>query len=187
MSIFNKSTFIQLFDVLFNFLSRKTDFYTGGGDENSAETMLLTAFRKHQTDAVKKAKEKIERKRDDERRLAERRAATKAKEEARFADQPKIRELTDEEAAELENVSTTVEVFGGGLILFRALIFRFYCRRKMINPRSRIDRPMTTRQPTMSRKMIKESCSRMLAMVVISLTINGHKHCPKLRYVTDFI
>lgn len=99
------SFLFQLFDVLFNFLSRKTDFYTGGGETNSAETMLLTAFRKHQKSAVDKAKEKMERKREDERRLAERRAAAKAKDEARFADEPKIRELTDAEVAEIENAS----------------------------------------------------------------------------------
>jgi hypothetical protein len=91
----------QLFDVLFNFLSRKTDFYIGGGAE-AAEKMVITAFKKHQGSALEKAEQERKRKEADERRLAERRAAAKAKEEAEFAtagSEPKIRELTDEEAA----------------------------------------------------------------------------------------
>lgn len=35
---------LQLFDTLFSFLARKTDFYTGGG-EGSAEKVVIKLYR----------------------------------------------------------------------------------------------------------------------------------------------
>lgn len=91
----------QLFDVLFGFLSRKTDFYTGAGLDE-AKKMLLKAFDKHSESARKAAEEARKKRIEDEKRLAERRAAQKAKEEAELKEQSRICEITDEEAAEIE-------------------------------------------------------------------------------------
>uniref|UniRef100_A0A914DSV5 Nuclear migration protein nudC n=1 Tax=Acrobeloides nanus TaxID=290746 RepID=A0A914DSV5_9BILA len=88
----------QLFDVLFNFLSRKTDFFTGAPIEQSRQ-MVVDAFNKYAGNAEKEAQEKRRKKEEENRRLSEKRAAQKAKEEQEFA---KIKELTDEEAAELQ-------------------------------------------------------------------------------------
>ncbi|VDK88531.1 unnamed protein product [Onchocerca ochengi] len=90
----------QLLDVLFGFLSRKTDFYTGA-DIMKAREMVLTAFDKHSESAKQAAEEAKKRRAEEQKRLEERRAAQKAKEEAEM-NEPRIREITDEEAEELE-------------------------------------------------------------------------------------
>ena len=36
----------EMLDVIFSFLARKTDFYTGG-EEGAAETLVLEKYRKH--------------------------------------------------------------------------------------------------------------------------------------------
>ncbi|VDP13100.1 unnamed protein product [Heligmosomoides polygyrus] len=83
----------DLFDVLFSFLSRKTDFYSGAGIDE-ARNMVLKYFEKH-------GKEAAERKREEqERKLAAKRAAQKAKEEEEF--KSKVVEISEEEAAEFE-------------------------------------------------------------------------------------
>lgn len=97
----------ELFDHIFSFLSRKTDFYTGASVD-AARKIVLDAFEKHAATAYEEAKQKRLRKEAEEKKLAERRAAQKAKEEAEFkaaqeqADIPRIKELSDEEAAELQ-------------------------------------------------------------------------------------
>ncbi|MCP9262819.1 Nudc protein [Dirofilaria immitis] len=78
----------QLLDVLFGFLSRKTDFYTGA-DIAKAREMA--------------AEETKKRRAEEQKRLEERRAAQKAKEQAEM-NEPRIREITDEEAEELEKM-----------------------------------------------------------------------------------
>ncbi|KAL3074366.1 hypothetical protein niasHS_015196 [Heterodera schachtii] len=88
----------ELFDHIFSFLSRKTDFYTGASVDE-ARKIVLDAFEKHASGAKKEAEQKRMRKETEERKLAERRAAQKAKEEAEFT---RVRELTDAEAAELQ-------------------------------------------------------------------------------------
>ncbi|PAV83098.1 hypothetical protein WR25_02613 [Diploscapter pachys] len=101
----------QLLDVLFSFLSRKTDFYTGAPLEE-ARKMVLNAFDTHSQEALKLAEEARKKKEEDERKLTERRAARKAKEEAEIlasANQSKVVELTDEEAAEFERQQKTKE------------------------------------------------------------------------------
>lgn len=109
----------QLFDVLFGFLSRKTDFYTGAGLDE-AKKMLLTAFDKHSESARKAAQEARRKRIEDEKRLAERRAAQKAKEEAEQKEESRICEITDEEAAEIEkknaeqSKATSVSETNGG-------------------------------------------------------------------------
>ncbi|CAG9533952.1 unnamed protein product [Cercopithifilaria johnstoni] len=92
----------QLLDVLFGFLSRKTDFYTGA-DITKAKEMVLKAFDKHSESAKLVAEEAKKRRAEEQKRLNERRAAQKAKEEAEM-NEPRIREITDEEAAELEKM-----------------------------------------------------------------------------------
>ncbi|CAI5444636.1 unnamed protein product [Caenorhabditis angaria] len=104
----------QLLDVIFEFLSRKTDFYSGAGIEQ-AKTLLLEKFDKHSIKALKEAEEAKKRKEEQERKLAERRAAQKAKEEEEFRNSSKVVEITDEEAAEFErakNQSTSASVNG---------------------------------------------------------------------------
>uniref|UniRef100_A0A915Q2U0 Nuclear migration protein nudC n=1 Tax=Setaria digitata TaxID=48799 RepID=A0A915Q2U0_9BILA len=92
----------QLLDILFGFLSRKTDFYTGA-DVAKAREMVLKAFDKHSESAKQAAEETKKRRAEEQKRLEERRAAQKAKEEAEM-NEPRIREITDEEAAELEGM-----------------------------------------------------------------------------------
>uniref|UniRef100_A0A1I8AY37 CS domain-containing protein n=1 Tax=Meloidogyne hapla TaxID=6305 RepID=A0A1I8AY37_MELHA len=89
----------ELFDHIFSFLSRKTDFYTGATSE-TAQKIVLDAFEKYAKTSEKEALEKQKRKEIEEKKLAERRAAQKAKEEAEFTS--RIKELTDEEAEQLQ-------------------------------------------------------------------------------------
>ncbi|CAB3402677.1 unnamed protein product [Caenorhabditis bovis] len=93
----------QLLDVVFEFLSRKTDFYSGAGIDKARE-LILEKFDKHSKEALREAEENRRRKEEQERKLAERRAAQKAKEEEEFRRnaESKIVEVTDEEAAEFE-------------------------------------------------------------------------------------
>jgi len=107
----------ELFDCLFSFLSRKTDFFTGA-DPTVSRKMLLDAYEKYAGSAQQEADAKRKRKEAEEKKLAERRAAQKAKQEAEYAANrqqpptsspstatssgPEIKELTDEEAAELQ-------------------------------------------------------------------------------------
>ncbi|XP_063595447.1 nuclear migration protein nudC-like [Penaeus indicus] len=91
---------IELLDTFFSFLARKTDFYTGAPPE-VGEKMVLEKFKKYQKVAyVEDEKKKAERE-EQERRKEERRKK-KEMEEREAANQPKIKELTDEEADALE-------------------------------------------------------------------------------------
>ena len=90
----------ELFDHIFSFLSRKTDFYTGATSD-AARKIVLDAFEKYAKTCQKEALEKQKRKELEEKKLAERRAAQKAKEEAEF-NNSRIKELTDEEAEALQ-------------------------------------------------------------------------------------
>lgn len=96
----------QLIDVLFNFLARKTDFYVGGGP-GAAEKLLLEKFKKYEEIALENYARETKRKADDAKKLHERREKQKRMEEESFCqaseNEPKIKELTDEEAAALEN------------------------------------------------------------------------------------
>uniref|UniRef100_A0A914MIT3 Nuclear migration protein nudC n=1 Tax=Meloidogyne incognita TaxID=6306 RepID=A0A914MIT3_MELIC len=92
----------ELFDHVFSFLSRKTDFYTGAATSTTAKKIVLDAFEKYEKTCQAEALEKLKRKEAEEKKLAERRAAQKAKEEAEFNETSRIKELTDEEAEQLQ-------------------------------------------------------------------------------------
>ncbi|VDM76045.1 unnamed protein product [Strongylus vulgaris] len=107
----------DLLDVLFGFLARKTDFYSGAGVDE-ARSLLLKYFEKHGKEAIEKAAEIKRMKEEQERKLAAKRAAHKAKEEEEFkvlisnpfsflavaqaSGGSKIEEISDAEAAEFE-------------------------------------------------------------------------------------
>ncbi len=93
--------------MLFSFLARKTDFYTGGG-EGAAEKLLIEKFQSHEKTAADLAVANQKRKLKEEEKLMEKRAKEKAREDELFRDRPhvsveeeKIKELTNEEAEEL--------------------------------------------------------------------------------------
>ena len=92
----------ELLDILFGFLARKTDFYSGG-KSGEAFGMVQTAFQKHE----KLAQEMLEKKKaemaEKNRKAKERREKEKREEElalkkAKENDSSKIMEVTDEEA-----------------------------------------------------------------------------------------
>ncbi|KAK6031367.1 CS domain protein [Ostertagia ostertagi] len=98
----------DLFDVLFSFLSRKTDFYSGAGIDE-ARSLVMKYFEKHGKEAAQKAAEIKRKKEEEEKKLAAKRAAQKAKEEeefkaaqAKLQSESKIEEITDAEAEEFE-------------------------------------------------------------------------------------
>uniref|UniRef100_A0A915L5Z8 Nuclear migration protein nudC n=1 Tax=Romanomermis culicivorax TaxID=13658 RepID=A0A915L5Z8_ROMCU len=94
----------QLLDVLFDFLSRKTDFFTGG-ESGAAEKMLMSSFKKYEEKALDVQAKEMKRKAEEERRLKERREKQKKMEDEAFNktdNEPKVKELTDEEASALE-------------------------------------------------------------------------------------
>uniref|UniRef100_A0A1B6L247 Nuclear migration protein nudC n=1 Tax=Graphocephala atropunctata TaxID=36148 RepID=A0A1B6L247_9HEMI len=93
----------ELLDTIFSFLARKTDFYTGAG-ESAAENMVMSKFKKHQSQALEtQAKKKRESEEADRKRKEK---IAKAKEEEQKLSQQKqeskIVELTDEQAAQLQ-------------------------------------------------------------------------------------
>ncbi|OWF45860.1 nuclear migration protein nudC-like [Mizuhopecten yessoensis] len=98
----------ELLDCLFSFLSRKTDFYTGG-KEGLAEEIVMGVFKKYQKDAEEEKRKLREEREQEEMRRKERlakkkaEAEQKAKEKASKEEEPKIKELTDEEAQQLQN------------------------------------------------------------------------------------
>ena len=87
----------EMLDVIFEFLARKTDFYTGGG-EGVAEKLVLEKFRKHGKAAWEEQRRKKARHEEEDRKRKERRE----KEEQELNNQPKILEVTEEEAKKIE-------------------------------------------------------------------------------------
>lgn len=106
-----------MFDHLFSFLARKTDFYVGGGGKGAAEKLLLEKFRAHEKVALKRAAEEKEEREAEERRRQERLAKKKQEEEklaAEAAGEPKIREITDEEADKMQKEIDAKKSAGSG-------------------------------------------------------------------------
>jgi len=87
----------EMMDVIFSFLARKTDFYTGG-DEGAAEKLVLEKFKKHGKSAFEERRKKKLRDEEADRKMKERRE----KEERELREQPQIQEVTEEEAKQIE-------------------------------------------------------------------------------------
>ncbi|ESO02600.1 hypothetical protein HELRODRAFT_106760 [Helobdella robusta] len=93
----------ELLEVMFSFLSRKTDFYIGGG-KGAAQKLLLEKFLMFEKPALERAEKERKQREEDERIRREKLAKKKAKENG-VGDQEegaKIVEITDEEAEKLQ-------------------------------------------------------------------------------------
>jgi len=91
----------EMLDYIFSFLARKTDFYVGVA-KGTAEKVVMEKFREHQKAALKKVEQDRKEREEEEKRRQERLAKKKQEE----AGEPKIREITDEEA---ENIQKEID------------------------------------------------------------------------------
>merc|ERR1712241_356268 len=71
----------ELLDIVFGFMNRKTDFYSGGLENGKAKKMVLDAFTKHAASAEAELAKKKARMAEMDRKQKERREKEKKKEE----------------------------------------------------------------------------------------------------------
>jgi len=93
---------LDLLQTIAGFLARKTDFFTGGED-GEWEKVLVNAFRKEGAQAIEIAKQKRKEKQDAEKKRQEAIEKKRKEEEAIAQQSASITELTEEEAAKLQN------------------------------------------------------------------------------------
>ncbi|XP_028820343.1 nuclear migration protein nudC isoform X2 [Denticeps clupeoides] len=95
----------QLVDTFFSFMRRKTDFFTGG-DPDAAEKLVKEVFSSHRQRALEAQRDVRSRQEKEKKDKAERAAKLAEEEDARkqkeAAEEPRICELTDEEADRLQ-------------------------------------------------------------------------------------
>jgi len=101
----------EMLDLIFGFLARKTDFYIGV-ESSKCEELLLSKFHDHQRKALNIQKKEQKEKEEAEQRRKER-LKKKADEEKKQEEEPKIKELTDEEAAQLQKEIETKKLSNG--------------------------------------------------------------------------
>ncbi|CAJ0922913.1 unnamed protein product, partial [Mesorhabditis belari] len=87
----------ELFDVIFEFFAKRTDFYNAKGIDETRQ-IVLQAFEKHAATAIQKAKDEAQRRAHEEAKRQEKRQ----REQKEAENESKIVELTDEEAKEFE-------------------------------------------------------------------------------------
>ncbi|GFU64633.1 nuclear migration protein nudC [Trichonephila clavipes] len=91
----------ELFETLFSFLLRKTDFFIGGG-AGAARKLMLDKFQKYEDMALDQQKKKEQEKVEAERRRKERIARKQKEQQQMLVDDNRVTELTDEEASQLQ-------------------------------------------------------------------------------------
>jgi len=98
----------EMLDIVFGFMNRKTDFYSGGLENGKAKQMVLDAFTKHAASAEAELAKKKARMAEMDRKQKERREKEKKKEEElekkqQNGDDDRIVEVTDAEAEAFMN------------------------------------------------------------------------------------